>query len=209
VSGRVYQPVEYEATLAPWLKPVEVLDAKHGRITELFGLSAFSHAEQDPKSVPIVHRHHDEPVEVGHLVALVHGARWLHGRFWLFDNLVGLHAAEQLERGSPVSIEYTPVRTLNRVGLLDCDWHIEANLDAIAVDIERSAYDAVDGGAKIIGIRDRPRPPRAAPSNPGHRTSSSAAMPREPLDELERIRRAKLAERGVLVRDFGTVLEIR
>ncbi len=75
MSARAYQPREYTATLAPWLKPVEVLDAKLGRINELFGLAAFPNAEQDPTSVPIVHRHHDEPIEVGHLVALERGAR--------------------------------------------------------------------------------------------------------------------------------------
>jgi hypothetical protein len=212
MSAHAYQELEYEATIAPWLKPVEVLDANVGRVTELFGLSAFHNAERDPTTVPIVYRHGDEPVEVGHLVALEHGTSWIKGRFQLFDNLVGLHAAEQLERGSPVSIEYTPRRTLNRVGLLDCDWHIEANLDAIAIGIGRSAYDTVDGGARIIGIRERPRPPRAAPSptSPGRPSSTSASAPREHLDEHDRAQRQELAARGILVRrNVGTVLEIR
>jgi hypothetical protein len=167
VSGRAYQPSEYQATLVPWLKPVEMLDAKLGRITELFAPAAFHHAEQDPTTVPVVYRHHEEPVEVGHLVALERGTSWIKGRFQLqlYDNLVALYAAEQLEHGSPVSIEYTPVSTLNRIGLLDdVHWHIEANLNAIAVGIDRSADDSVDGGAKIVAIRDRPRPRRAAPS---------------------------------------------
>jgi hypothetical protein len=47
-------------------------------------------------------------------------------------------------------------------------------------------------------------------TNPGRRTSSSAVdAPRTLLDDRERIRRAKLAKQGTLVRDFGTVLEIR
>ena len=57
MSPRAYQPREFTATLCPWLKPVEVLDAKLGRINELFGLHAFPNAERDPTTVPIVHRH--------------------------------------------------------------------------------------------------------------------------------------------------------
>ena len=180
MSSRAYQPREYTATLAPWLKPVEVLDAKLGRICELFGPAAFTGAERDPESVPVVHRHNDKPVEVGHLVALERGARWIRGRFRLYDSLVGLYAAERLEHGSPVSIEFTPMpgRTLDRVGQLDVRWHIEARLDALAVGVDRSAYDALDGGARmsrstgrIRGVTPR-RPPRRR--RPGHSSATSA-----------------------------------
>ncbi len=55
------------------------------------------------------------------------------------------------------------MRTLNRVGLLDVRWHIEARLDAVAIGIGRSAYDTLDGGARIVAVHRTPSPGRTAP----------------------------------------------
>lgn len=96
--------------------------------------------------------------------------------------------------GQGVSISYTPLS--------------ETSLTDGARIVERALVDeiSITSRSAISGARLLP----AERTNPARRAHTSAgAAPREHLDELERSRRAKLAERGVLVRRCGTVLEVR
>lgn len=159
------QTLEYEALLAP-CRPRDVIDRQHGATLELFASGAFAAAQLRPERVTVVYQHRGKPIDVGHLTRVWAGTEWIKASFVLRDTAAGLLARETLHHGSPVSIEYEPRRTLNRIGLLDVEWHTEAELQAVAIGIPRSAYDQNgDGGARIVAIRSRqPTQPRTPSS---------------------------------------------
>jgi hypothetical protein len=190
-----YQTIEYEARLCPIRRPLEVLDRQHGRINELFAPFAFGNALLDPESIPVVINHHDKPIEAGHLARVTPGTDWLSGRFWLYDTLAGLYAAEKIDADGAVSVEFTPGRTLDRIGELEAAWHVDARLDAVAIITPpwRPAYP----GAKVIALHDRAHELRKLS---GARGPTSAAAPRTYVPD----------DTGkTLIRNFGKIIAIR